>query len=59
MSLGASLFLLAIGAVLAYAVEPDALSWIDIGVVGFILMIVGALGVVLTLVQSAQANRRH
>ncbi len=59
MSLGASLFLLAIGAVLAYAVQPDAVSWIDIGVVGYILMAVGALGLVLTLVQSAQASRRH
>jgi preprotein translocase subunit Sss1 len=58
MSLGASLFLIAFGAILAYAVQPDAVSWIDIGVVGIILMVVGAIGLVLSLIQSAQASRR-
>lgn len=58
MSLGASLFLLAFGAILAYAVQDDAVSWIDLGVVGLILMAVGAVGLVLTLLQSFNASRR-
>ncbi|MGJ9412412.1 DUF6458 family protein [Aeromicrobium sp. CF4.19] len=56
MSLGVSLFLLAAGAVMSFAIENDTVSWIDLVVVGYILMAVGALGVVLTLVQSAQAS---
>lgn len=57
MSLGASLFLLAFGAILAYAVQDDAVSWIDLGVVGLILMAVGAVGLVLSLLQSFNARR--
>lgn len=57
MSYGASLFLIAIGAVLAYAVDADVVSWIDIGIVGFILMVVGAVGLVLSLVQQVQSRR--
>ncbi|WP_375003527.1 DUF6458 family protein [Aeromicrobium sp. CTD01-1L150] len=57
MSLGATLFLIAIGAVLAYAVDPDVVSWIDISIVGFILMVVGAVGLVLALVQQVQSRR--
>jgi hypothetical protein len=49
MRIGASLFLLALGAILAFAVA-DRVSGIDLSVVGWILMAVGALGVILSLV---------
>ena len=48
MGIGVSLFLLAVGAILTFAVEAD-LAGIDIDTVGIILMIVGALGLLLTL----------
>ena len=48
MGIGASLFLVAAGAVLAYAVETEV-SGIDIQTVGVILMIVGAVGLVVSL----------
>jgi Domain of unknown function (DUF6458) len=48
MGIGVSLFLLAIGAILTFAVEAD-LAGIDLDVVGIILMIVGGLGLLLTL----------
>jgi hypothetical protein len=48
MSLGISLFLLAVGAVLAFAVNYTA-SGVDIAAVGWILMAVGFLGVMLYL----------
>lgn len=48
MSLGASLFLLALGAILYFAVDVE-LAGIDIPVVGIILMVIGGLGLVLTL----------
>jgi hypothetical protein len=46
MSLGISLFLLAVGAVLAFAVNYTA-QGVDINAVGWILMAVGFLGVML------------
>ena len=48
MGIGVSVFLLALGAILAFAVEFDT-SGIDIDTVGIILMVVGALGLMLSL----------
>ena len=47
-SVGISLLLMAVGAILAWAVDLTV-SGIDIKVVGAILMVVGLLGVVLSL----------
>jgi hypothetical protein len=47
MGIGASVFLLAVGAVLAFAVTGSA-SGIDVHVVGWILMACGALGLFFT-----------
>jgi Domain of unknown function (DUF6458) len=51
MTIGAGIFLLAVGAILRYAVE-DELSAIDIPTVGLILMIAGAVGLVIGLFQT-------
>jgi hypothetical protein len=48
MGIGAGLFLIAVGAILKFAVH-DSISGIDLGVIGVILMIVGVLGLVLSL----------
>jgi hypothetical protein len=48
MGIGVGLFLLAVGAILTFAVEVDA-DGFDINTVGIILMIVGGLGVLLGL----------
>jgi Domain of unknown function (DUF6458) len=47
MGIGVSIFLLALGAILAFAVEVD-LAGLDIQVVGWILMLVGIVGIVMT-----------
>jgi hypothetical protein len=47
MGIGASVFLLAIGAILAFAVDYET-SGVDINVVGFILMVAGAVGLLMT-----------
>ena len=47
MGIGASIFLIAVGAILAFAVNVD-LGGLDINVVGWILMIAGVLGLVMT-----------
>lgn len=48
MGIGASLFLLALGAILAFAVDVTAEGF-NINTIGVILMIVGALGLILTM----------
>jgi hypothetical protein len=48
MGLGASLFLIAVGAILTWAVNAEV-SGIDINAVGVILLIVGILGALLSL----------
>ena len=48
MQLGTSMFLIAVGAVLRYAVTATV-SGIDIATVGLILMIVGIAGLLLSL----------
>ena len=47
MGIGASVFLLAVGAILAFAVDYSV-NGVDINVVGFILMVAGALGLLMT-----------
>jgi hypothetical protein len=48
MGIGISIFLLAVGAVLAFAVDVTT-SGIDLNTVGVVLMVVGALGLLLSL----------
>ncbi|WP_197058385.1 MULTISPECIES: DUF6458 family protein [Modestobacter] len=57
MRLGTGIFLLAIGAVLTFAVSAQV-SGIDLDVVGWILMAVGALGIVVELAVWAPRRRR-
>ena len=49
MGIGTSLFLIAVGAILKFAVE-DSISGVDLTTVGLILMIVGILGLILSLI---------
>ena len=56
MRIGASLFLIALGAILTFAVTTTV-SGVSLSVVGVILMIVGALGLVLSLVMMNQRRR--
>jgi uncharacterized protein DUF6458 len=48
LGVGVSLILMAVGAVLAWAVNVDAEA-VDLNMVGVILLIVGALGLLLSL----------
>ena len=49
MGLGVGIFLAAVGAVLAFAVT-DTVSGVDIHAVGWILLIVGIIGVILSMI---------
>ena len=48
MGIGVSVFLLAVGAILAFAVDLSV-SGLDLATVGVILMIVGAIGLVTSM----------
>jgi hypothetical protein len=48
MGIGTSLFLIALGAILAFAVNAE-LAGLELETIGVILMIVGALGLVISL----------
>ena len=58
MSLGFSLFLIAVGAILNFAVTATV-AGVDIQTVGVILMIVGVIGLLITLAMYfSQRDRR-
>ncbi len=50
MGLGTSLFLIAVGAILDFAVHPTNSHGFDINTIGLILMIVGAIGLLFSLI---------
>ncbi|GAB3148037.1 hypothetical protein GCM10027290_32160 [Micromonospora sonneratiae] len=47
MGIGGSIFLIALGAIFAFAVEFE-LGWLDLSVVGWVLMIAGVVGLIMT-----------
>ena len=57
MAIGTSLFLIAVGAILKYAVN-DSIDEVDLTTVGLILMIVGILGLVISVYYTSLATRR-
>jgi hypothetical protein len=58
MTFGTSIFLIAVGAVLRYAVTAHV-SGVSLTTVGLILMIVGAAGLVLSLLYLLTAGSRR
>ncbi|NAZ83534.1 hypothetical protein GTR02_17085 [Kineococcus sp. R8] len=56
MRLGSSIFLIAVGAILAFAVSLRV-SGVDLQVVGYVLLAVGVLGIVLEFVLFAPRRR--
>jgi Zn-dependent membrane protease YugP len=57
MGIGTSIFLIAVGAILKFAVTATV-SGISLATVGIILMVVGILGLLISLVILMQADRR-
>ncbi|MFN2491014.1 MAG: DUF6458 family protein [Actinomycetota bacterium] len=49
MGIGVGLFLVAVGAILTFAIGDDALGTVNIDTVGIILMVVGVVGLLLSL----------
>lgn len=56
MRIGASLVLIAIGAILKFAVTASV-SGVDLGMIGVILMIIGGIGLLISLILMATRRR--
>ncbi|MBQ0895026.1 hypothetical protein KBX37_18285 [Micromonospora sp. U56] len=48
MGIGASIFLIALGAIFAFAIDAN-LGWLNLNVVGWVLMLAGVVGLFTTL----------
>ena len=57
MSIGTSLFLIAVGAILYFAVDANV-SGIEISTIGVILMVVGVIGLLISLFFLSSWRRR-
>ncbi|MGH8914864.1 MAG: DUF6458 family protein [Acidimicrobiia bacterium] len=55
---GGSLFLIAVGAVLAFAVSVEAEGF-NLNTIGIILMVVGVIGAILTLVTNTATRKEQ
>lgn len=58
MYIGGSIFLLALGAILAFAVQ-DRLEGVELTTVGWILMAAGAIGIIVSLIINGQRSERR
>lgn len=58
MGLGGSIFFLVLGAILSFAIK-DSPDWIDLYVTGWIFMIAGVVGIVLTSWYAKHQKRVH
>lgn len=57
MRIGASLFLIAVGAILKFAITATNTHGFNLGTAGVILMIVGVIGLVITALMLATRQR--
>jgi hypothetical protein len=58
MQIGTSIFLIAVGAILRYAVETDAEGF-NIGTAGLILIVVGIIGLLISLFMTSLWSGRR
>lgn len=58
MTIGASIFLIAVGAILAFAIDLGKLGPVEIETVGIILMIAGIVGLIIGFFLMSRAPRR-
>lgn len=56
MGIGVSVFLIAVGAIIKFALDIRV-GWLDLDVVGWVLMAAGAIGLIVTLI--IFGNRRR
>lgn len=57
MSIGGSIFLIVVGAILAFGVRADIVGWLNINVVGWVLILAGLATLALTLTLWSKRRR--
>lgn len=57
MKIGSSIVLIALGAILSFAVQ-DTVDFVDMVTVGYILMVAGFLGLIVSLMLGAKSRNR-
>lgn len=57
MGIGTSIFLIALGAILKFAVT-DSIAGVELATIGVILMVVGVIGLLISIFLMAQARDR-
>ena len=56
MGIGTGIFLIVIGAILAFAIAPDTWEVVDLNIVGYICIGAGVLALILALVHNQQRS---
>ncbi|MFI2564881.1 DUF6458 family protein [Paenarthrobacter sp. NPDC018779] len=56
MRIGSSIALIAIGAILAFALAPGLIPFMDQVLIGYILMAVGVLGLIISIIMSSRTR---
>lgn len=60
MGIGSGIFLIVVGAILAFAIEPDTWEVVNLNIVGYIMIIGGIIALILGLIYNQQrTQRRH
>ena len=59
MYIGSSIFLIALGAILAFALTPGLIPFLDQQMAGYILMAVGIIGLIASLIWGAPWSRHR
>ena len=59
MRIGSSIILIAIGAILAWAITPGLVPYVDQTLIGYILMAVGVIGLIASLVLASPGRSRR
>jgi hypothetical protein len=59
MRIGSSIFLIALGAILAWAVTPGLIPNVDLTLIGYILMVVGVIGLIASLIMASPGRTRR
>ena len=57
MGIGASILLIAVGAILTFALNVQV-GWLDVDVVGWVMMLAGAIGLIFTMLIWGPRRRR-
>jgi hypothetical protein len=59
MRIGASVVLIALGAILAFALTPGLIPFVNQMLVGYILIAVGVLGLIVSIIMAFSAHHQH